>query len=61
MIKLQGKFNGRHWEKKGIRITYNQVIKNMYDRATTNVRNQGVVTKDFSIKINLHQGSSQSP
>ena len=46
--------------KKGIHITYIQIIKDMYDGAIISVRTQGRVIEDFAIKIGLHQGSSLS-
>ena len=55
MIEFQGKFYG--WENKGVYVAYIQVIKDMYDRATTSMRIQGGVREDFSIKIGLHHES----
>ena len=48
-------------EEKGDRVAYIRVIKDMYDGVTISVRTQGGVMEDFSIKINLHQGSFLSP
>ena len=42
-------------KKKRVCIIYFQVIKDMYNKATTSVRIQGEITKDFPIKIGLHQ------
>ncbi|PKA57161.1 ataxia telangiectasia mutated family protein [Apostasia shenzhenica] len=47
-------------EKKEICTTYIQVIKDMYEGAVTSVRTQGGLTKDFSITVGLHQGSTLS-
>ena len=38
-------------EKKGFRIAYIQVIKDMYDGVTTSIRIQGGVIGDFPICI----------
>ena len=48
-------------EKKGVRVAYIKAIQDMYEGVTTNVRTPGRVTKDFPIRIGLHQGSALSP
>jgi len=47
-------------EKKRVPIKYIDIIKDMYDGAVANVRTCGGITSDFSITIELHQGSALS-
>ena len=47
--------------KKRVPIKYIDIIKDMYDGAVANVRTCGGITSDFSITIELHQGSALSP
>ena len=47
--------------KKGVPIKYIDIIKDMYDGVVANVRTCGGITNDFSITIELHQGSALSP
>ena len=47
--------------KKGVPIKYINIIKYMYDGVVANVRTCGGITSDFSIIIDLHQGSALSP
>ena len=58
--RVQRKILWKALEKKRVHIAYIQVIKDMYNRATKNVRTPGGLTKDFPIKIGLHQGLSLS-
>ena len=48
-------------KKKGVRVVYIQVIKDMYDGAITAVRTHEGQTGSFPITVGLHQGSSLSP
>ena len=48
-------------EAKGVARTYIDLIKDMYDGATTSVRTVGGDTDHFSVDIGLHQGSALSP
>ncbi|KAH0458543.1 hypothetical protein IEQ34_013858 [Dendrobium chrysotoxum] len=48
-------------EKKGVNNAYIQIIKDMYEGATTCVQTQGGLTKYFPISVGLHQGSALSP
>ena len=47
--------------KKRVSIKYIDIIKDMYDEVVTNIRTCGGITSDFSITIELHQGSALSP
>ena len=47
--------------KKGVLIKYIDIIKDTYDGLVANVRTYGGITSDFSITIELHQGSALSP
>ena len=48
-------------EKRSVPLTYMRVIKDMYDGVRTRVRTLVGDTGDFSIDIELHQGSALSP
>ena len=47
--------------KKGVPIKHIDIIKDMYDGLVENVRTCGGITSDFSITIELQQGSALSP
>ena len=46
--------------KKRVPIKYIDIIKDMYVGVVANVRTWGGITSDFSITIELHQGSALS-
>ncbi|EXC31207.1 DNA ligase 4 [Morus notabilis] len=48
-------------EKRGVRVRYIKVIKDMYDGVVTSVRTVGGYTTEFPIRIGLHQRSALSP
>ena len=48
-------------KKKGVGVAYIQAIQDMYNGVLTKVRTPRGETKDFPIRIGLHQGSSLSP
>lgn len=48
-------------KKKGVPRKYIEIIQDMYDGVETNVRTCGGVTKEFPLRIGLHQGSALSP
>jgi hypothetical protein len=48
-------------QKHKVLIKYITLIKDMYDNIVTNVRTSDGDTNDFSINIELHQGSALSP
>lgn len=48
-------------EKKKVPSKYVTLIKDMYDNVVTSVRTCDGNTREFSIKIGLHQGSALSP
>ena len=48
-------------EKRGVSVTYIELIKDIYEDVTTRVKTSGGVTEAFPIKIGLHQGSALSP
>jgi len=41
--------------KKRVPIKYIDIIKDMYNRVTANIRTCGGITSNFSITIRLHQ------
>ena len=43
-------------EKKGVHMTYIQIIQYMYDGVTTSVKTPRSETNNFSIRIGLYQG-----
>ena len=47
--------------KKGVSIKYIDIIKDMFDGVMTNIRTCRGITSDFSITIELHQGSVLCP
>ena len=51
----------RALEKKVVHIAYIHTIKDMYDKATTNIISQREVIEDFPIKVDLYQRLSLSP
>ena len=48
-------------EDKTVSPEYIRVIKDMYEGGRTNVRTPGGVSKDFPVRLGLHQGSALSP
>ena len=48
-------------KKHKVPIKYITFIKSMYDNVVTGVRTSDGDTRDFPIKIGLHQGSALSP
>lgn len=46
---------------RGISVKYIQVVKDIYDKATTTMRIAGGDSHSFLILIGLHQGSALSP
>jgi len=48
-------------EKNGVPVEYTRVIRDMYERVRTIVRTAIGDTQDFSIDIELHQGSALNP
>ena len=47
--------------KSGIQETYVKVVQDMYNGSLTAVRSAVGMTKEFSVKVGLHQGSALSP
>ncbi|KAK8957380.1 hypothetical protein KSP39_PZI000617 [Platanthera zijinensis] len=48
-------------EKKGVNVSYIDIIKDMYTNSVTRVRTSGGLTQEFPITVGLHQGSALSP
>ncbi len=42
-------------EKRELRVNYIEIIKDMYNNATTNMRTPVRISSEFSITIDLHQ------
>ena len=47
-------------KKKTVSLKYVSIIKDMYEGVVTNVRTCGGLTNEFSITIEMHQGSALS-
>ena len=47
--------------KKGVSLRYIDLIKDMYEGATTNFRTSGGLSDSFPITIGFHQDSGLSP
>ncbi|KAK8926626.1 hypothetical protein KSP39_PZI018666 [Platanthera zijinensis] len=48
-------------EKRGVNVSYIDIIKDMYANLVTRVRTVGGLTQEFPINVSLHQGSVLSP
>ena len=52
------------WEvlkKRGVGGTYMKIVKAIYDGVTTKIKTRTEVSKNFEVKLRVHQGSALSP
>ena len=48
-------------EAKGVSWSHIEAIRDMYNRASTNIQTPVGITKSFSVRVGLHQGSTLRP